>query len=391
MALILHAVRGGLPREKWTRIIRIPRGKVEPRAGTGMAGPRGACYDAPVNASTPQRDPRYEALYRRNLDLARQVDHLSILREVSLAVAASLELSETLPVIVNVVQGALDVRRVTIFELDGDGARLRPVVARYGRDLILAERLEEESEARHGSPLGRALDSRSVLIEERAGRAVAYVPLLAKEDPLGVLVLEDPRDGAPFSGEDAALFRQLAVPIALAIQNARLYALAVFDGLTGLYVRRYFDLRMEEEFAQGRRYGRAFSVLLFDIDHFKKFNDTHGHQTGDAVLRQFAALLRENTRESDTCCRYGGEEMAIILPETALDEAGVLANKLCDAVRRKAFTGNDGQMLAVTTSVGVAEFCAAYSLPSELLQAADEALYEAKRGGRDRVELAIPG
>lgn len=361
-------------------MIRIGPGNVE----------RGACYHAAVQPPPSQRDARYEALYRRNLDLAHQVDHLSILREVSLAVAASLQLSETLPVIVNVVQGALDVRRVTIFELDADGARFRPVAAKYGDDLILADRLQEESEPRRGSPLGRALDARGVVVESRAGRRTACVPLLAKDEPLGVLVVEDPRDGAEFTAEDAALFRQLAVPIALAIHNARLYALAVFDGLTGLYVRRYFDLRLEEEFAQGRRYGRAFSVLLFDIDHFKKFNDTHGHQTGDAVLRQFAALLRENTRESDTCCRYGGEEMAIILPETALDEAGVLANKLCDAVRRHAFTGRDGQALSVTTSIGVAEFCAAYAVPSEMLQAADEALYEAKRNGRDRVELAIP-
>jgi diguanylate cyclase (GGDEF)-like protein len=333
-------------------------------------------------------DADYEALYRRNLALMRQLDQLSILREISLAVNASLELSETLPVIVNVVQGALDVRRVTIFALDRAGAVFRPVAAKYGDDLILAERLEEEHEPRHGTALGRALDARTVLLENTALRRTAYVPLLAKNEPLGALVLQDPRDEAPFNDDDAALFRQLAAPISMAIHNARLYALAVYDGLTGLYVRRYFDLRMDEEFAQSGRYGRTFSVLLFDIDHFKKFNDTHGHQTGDAVLRQFADLLRQNTRQSDTCCRYGGEEMVIILPETGIEEAALLADKLCSAVRRHVFRGTEEQALSVTTSIGVAEFDEAYTNPAEMVQAADTALYEAKRSGRDRVEIA---
>lgn len=354
------------------------------------------CYDARMKpppkptAAAPRWDADYEALYRRNLALIRQVDQLSVLREISLAVNASLELNETLPVIVNVVQGALDIRRVTIFALDRAAGLFRPMAAKYGDDLILADRLEEEHEPRHGTALGRALDARTVLLENTALRRTAYVPLLAKDELLGVLVLQDPRDEAPFNDEDAALFRQLAAPIAMAIHNARLYALAVYDGLTGLYVRRYFDLRMDEEFAQSGRYGRTFSILLFDIDHFKKFNDTHGHQTGDAVLKQFAELLRQNTRQSDTCCRYGGEEMVIILPETGIEEAAVLADKLCLAVQRHVFRGADGQDLSVTTSIGVAEFDEAFPGPSHMVQAADEALYEAKRNGRNRVEIAAP-
>ena len=199
------------------------------------------------------------------------------------------------------------------------------------------------------------------------------------------MVLEDRPDGAPFTEDDAVLFQQLGSQIAVAISNAHLYALAVTDGLTKLYVRRYFDLRLGEEYALADRYGGQFSVLLFDIDHFKKFNDTHGHQTGDMVLRQFAQLLRKNTRGSDVCCRYGGEEMVIILPQTGPDEAEVLAEKLCRAVRMHPFRGTENQELHVTTSIGVATYGPGCPGPDALVEAADKALYLAKESGRDRV------
>lgn len=129
-------------------------------------------------------------------------------------------------------------------------------------------------------------------------------------------------------------------------------------------------------------------MLLFDIDHFKRFNDMHGHQTGDMVLREFANLLRENTRRSDVCCRYGGEEMTIILPETTGNEAARLAEKYCALIRNHAFAGAEGEALSVTTSIGVAAYRNAYHSPSEMVRAADQALYRAKEQGRDRVEAA---
>lgn len=330
----------------------------------------------------------YDALYKQHLYLRKQLEHLSILREIGLAISASLEMNETLQIIANVVQGALDVKRVTIFEIDKETDGLRPVVARYGSDLITRERLEEEVVPRRGTPHGDALAAKNVLLVQDPPRSAAYVPLLAKNEAAGLLLLEDPRDTLPFSQDDVALLQQLGSQIAIAIHNAQLYALAVTDGLTGLFVRRYFDLRMEEELAKGRRYGRPFSLLLFDIDHFKKFNDTHGHQTGDMVLRQFAALIQKSTRDADICCRYGGEEVAVILPETALDEATVLANKLCVAVRNSVFTGTSGQELSVTTSIGVAEFAPAYDSVQAMVEAVDAMLYQAKQLGRNRVEIA---
>ena len=330
----------------------------------------------------------YGSLHRRNLELMREVDHLSTLREIGLVISGSLELRETLPLIANMVQGALDMKRLTIYETRDDDPLLHPIVAKYGDDLILSERLEGETESRAGSPLGECLDRRAVVLRPGPPFAAAYVPLIAKQKPLGVLLLEDPRSEEEFDAEDAELFRGIGTQVAIAIQNNQLYAQAVNDGLTGLFVRRYFDLQLKDAFAQGQRYERVFSLLMFDIDHFKKFNDTHGHQTGDRVLQQFARLLQENTREADICCRYGGEEMAVILPQTPLEDAHLLATKLCRKIREHAFAGTGGQALSVTASIGVAEYDPGYSAPEDMVEACDAALYEAKENGRNRVEVA---
>lgn len=330
----------------------------------------------------------YEALYRRYIALRRQVEHLSALREIGLAVNSSLELSETLPIIANVVQGALEIRRLTIYSLSMEENLARPMVAKYGNDLIGHERLIEDSRSIPGTPVEQAIQDKKVILKETPYQHQAYVPLIAKDEVLGVMLLEDRQDGAPFDQDDAALFQQTGFQIAIAINNARLYAMAVIDGLTGLYVRRYFDLRMQEKFEEARRYGRFFSLLLFDIDHFKKFNDTHGHQTGDLVLKQFAKLLQDNVRKADICCRYGGEEMTVILPETKLEEAVMQGNRLCRAVRNQTFKGQERKKLHVTTSVGVSCFNEKLEDASQMVKFADKALYEAKELGRNRVEAA---
>ncbi len=330
----------------------------------------------------------YEALYRSFIALHKEVEHLSTLREIGLAINSTLELNDTLTIIVNVVQGALDVSRVTIYQLDKTGKVALPVIAKYGQDLISHDRLKEETAPLVGTSLGEALGSRKVCTYNSDMQCSAYVPLIAQDKPVGIMRIDDHLDGTDFTDDDASLLQLLGLQIAVAINNAQLYVKAVTDGLTGLYVRRYFDLRMDEEFEQARRYGRNFSMLLLDIDHFKAFNDTHGHQTGDVVLRQFADLLVENTRKTDICCRYGGEEVAIILPETALNEASLLASKLCTRVRTYAFQGMSNNELSVTCSIGVAAYRNDYGDAAKMVEASDKALYLAKSLGRNRAELA---
>ena len=163
------------------------------------------------------------------------------------------------------------------------------------------------------------------------------------------------------------------------------YKLAVTDGLTQLYNHRYFQEQMINNVNAFNRYGTKFSLILVDIDFFKKFNDTYGHQSGDAVLKQVASLLKKNSRTSDIACRYGGEEMSIILTSTNKEDAVATANKICLAIRNNKFTLVGGEKVNVTISVGVATVGDNGSKPQEMIEFADKCLYIAKENGRNQV------
>ena len=167
------------------------------------------------------------------------------------------------------------------------------------------------------------------------------------------------------------------------------YKLAVTDGLTELYNHRYFQEQMIMNVGSVARYGGSFSLILIDIDFFKKFNDTHGHQSGDAVLRQVAQTIKKNIRTSDIPCRYGGEEMSIILTNTKKEDAITTAKKVWSAIRERKFELADGSWANVTISVGVASMPNNGKTPQELIEFADKCLYKAKQNGRDRVESEI--
>jgi diguanylate cyclase (GGDEF)-like protein len=157
------------------------------------------------------------------------------------------------------------------------------------------------------------------------------------------------------------------------------------DNLTGLYTRRYLINAMEKEIKRTKRYNHALSFILIDIDHFKLFNDTYGHLLGDKVLSQTARIFREETRETDIVGRYGGEEIGVILSETVIKEALIVAEKLRKLVEISKYTYN-GKTVNVTISMGVTSFIGGEedTVPG-IIQRADEALYEAKRNGRNRV------
>lgn len=163
------------------------------------------------------------------------------------------------------------------------------------------------------------------------------------------------------------------------------YALATTDGLTELYNHRYFQEQMLQNVETGKRYNKPFSLIMIDIDFFKKFNDTYGHQSGDAVLRQVAHILKKNVRSSDIVCRYGGEEMTIILTNTSNEDAMVTAEKICAAVREHPLKLVNGNDVNVTISLGVATFPQNGSIPQEMIKYVDEALYIAKENGRNQV------
>ncbi len=165
------------------------------------------------------------------------------------------------------------------------------------------------------------------------------------------------------------------------------YKLATTDGLTELYNHRYFQEQMIMQIENCKRYNSHFSLILIDIDFFKKFNDTYGHQSGDAVLKQVAQTLKKNVRATDIVCRYGGEEMSIILSNTDKDEAIITAQKICQAVAHKPFKLSGDQESTVTISLGVATYPQDGSKPSELIEHSDKGLYLAKENGRNRVGM----
>lgn len=163
------------------------------------------------------------------------------------------------------------------------------------------------------------------------------------------------------------------------------YKLATTDGLTELYNHRYFQEQMQNQVSHSKRYGVPLSLIIIDIDFFKKFNDTYGHQSGDAVLRQVAFALKKNVRATDIVCRYGGEEMSIILPNTKYEEAVGIANNLCTIVSEKKCKLANGKESNVTISLGVSTYGADGETPAIIIESADKRLYHAKENGRNRV------
>jgi len=162
-----------------------------------------------------------------------------------------------------------------------------------------------------------------------------------------------------------------------------LFRMTVTDGLTDLANRKQLDTLLEEEIPRARRHGRDLSLLMIDIDHFKSINDTHGHLTGDSVLRGLAAILQRRLRPTDRLGRYGGEEFCAILPETSLHSAAKIGEELRALVEAHAFVAEDKD-IRVTVSVGAGCLKDGMTLP-DLYRAADEMLYKAKRNGRNKV------
>lgn len=165
------------------------------------------------------------------------------------------------------------------------------------------------------------------------------------------------------------------------------YKLATIDGLTELYNHRYFQDTLRNQIELSKRYQQPFSLIIIDIDFFKNFNDSYGHQSGDAVLRQVAQTLKRNSRTTDFVCRYGGEEMSIILPNTNAEEALFNAKRICKAIEEKDFYLNEKDTAKVTISLGVATYPDNAETPQDLIEFADKGLYFAKENGRNQVGI----
>jgi len=185
----------------------------------------------------------------------------------------------------------------------------------------------------------------------------------------------------------AALERSLRYALNLGDTLEQLNQLATHDDLTGLLNRREFDRLLHEEVDRTRRFARPVALVMFDLDHFKRVNDTYGHPAGDLVLKGVAEILERQARQTDAVARYGGEEFALILPETDSEAARAIAERIRVAVEQATFMTDLGP-LKITLSLGVATLPDVARLKQELIDQADQALYAAKRGGRNRWVVA---
>ena len=218
-------------------------------------------------------------------------------------------------------------------------------------------------------------------------KSVLCMPLMNKGLATGVLYMENNLGTNVFTEKQIELLNIITAQAAVSLENARLFDMATTDGLTRLYVYRYFQLLLEQEMQRAKRYGHSCSLLMIDIDNFKYFNDTYGHPLGDEVLKAIAETLVENTRTVDIVARYGGEEFAIILPETGAGDAPEVGEKIREAIAGIQLS-KDEKTLYVTASIGTATFPDHAADKAQLICRADKALYDSKRNGKNRVTVS---
>ena len=237
------------------------------------------------------------------------------------------------------------------------------------------------------SNLGSA-DPRYIVKEFMSNvRSLLCVPLIAKGEVIGVINITNKKHDKLFNQKDLEFITSLANQAAIAIDNAKLYELATKDGMTKLYIYRHFCTLLENEIRRCERYKRNMSLLIMDIDNFKKINDTYGHLMGDTILKRLAATLQETVRNIDIPARYGGEEFVVILPETDKENACIIAERIRMNISQIVVPINDKETLSPTVSMGVAQYTTDGQEPKELINAADTALYHSKHNGKNCVSI----
>jgi diguanylate cyclase (GGDEF)-like protein len=308
------------------------------------------------------------------------------LRRIGQSFASNLDSDALLEIVVRTAVDGLGARGGRATARDGSGDGLEELVRAGAIDAGPMEALTQAEAAAMAAGDGS---------EATAGEAYALAHPLSGEAPGEVVgIVSVVREGQPFSDRDRELLAYLAGTASVSIQNVGLHETvqrqAVTDELTGLYNHRRFQEAMVAESDRARRFDQPMSLVMLDIDNFKKVNDNYGHQQGDQVLREVARVLRESSREIDSPARYGGEELAVVLPQTDLEGAFQLAERVRQEVEAMQVPMVDGAggAISVTASLGVASLPESAPEPGELIAAADAALYQAKNAGKNQTVRA---
>ena len=259
------------------------------------------------------------------------------------------------------------------------------VMAVRSKELILVPNIDT-----HKKPIIRK--SQRAFAENYRTNNCAIVPLICQDRVVGVLNLADKIEGDCFDSGDIALIELFSQLVGASIGNIKLFEKiqhqATTDGLTGLVNHKTFYEILEKEIWRSRRYGGRISLIMVDIDNLKTINDDFGHRAGDKVIREISKRIKECVRQIDTAARYGGDEFAIILLNTSLSDATVVAQRMVDAVANSSTTWNKVQ-IPLSISVGLGQYDAE-STPEDITSRSDQALYTAKQAGKNTVRIFDP-
>lgn len=328
--------------------------------------------------------------------LQEGVLELYTLIELSRMISASLDLEQLLTTTIKTVVEKTQVEAYCLFLYDDESKRLHLRTSGGAGTEMLKDLNLAPGEGLAGRVFERRIPELIPDVSEPPGpdvppgvRSVLAAPLNIKDSSVGVMTLMNGRPGA-FSERDLVFFSAVANQLGIAVENARLYhrtkELSYRDSLTGLFNRRYFEETLAQEIRRAERYKMPLTLIMVDIDHFKRYNDTHGHPQGDEVLKLVSAILLKNTRQVDVVARYGGEELVLILPLTPKEPALLVAEKLRRTIEEAPLPGEQVMpSRKLTISLGVATYPGDATTASGLVLSADRALYQAKQAGRNRV------
>jgi len=338
--------------------------------------------------------------------LTRKMNNLTALYDVSQALNFTQDLQKTLMLILDKSKEAVNAQKASLMLINKETQELEVKVVKGIDPLVEAKINQGEmktTKIKMGEGVaGKVAKTKKPMLINEVGKdktfkaskdsnvdSIICMPLIANDECVGVMNITNKLSGEKFQEEDVDFLTTLCGQAAVTIYNAQLYHLAITDGLTQLHIHRYFDQRLHDEFVRARRKGHEVSVIMSDIDHFKKFNDTYGHQVGDVVLIHSAKIFQNSVREMDITARYGGEEYVVILPETGLEEATKVAERIRKNIEEYEFPGpEEAPKLKVTVSLGVATFPSHAESESDLVKMADSAMYYSKEHGRNKVSTA---
>jgi diguanylate cyclase (GGDEF)-like protein len=231
----------------------------------------------------------------------------------------------------------------------------------------------------------KGVDEKSNFVTEN----LMAVALKGRRGIVGVVEVLNKIGNETFNETDLIIFEAFAVQAGIAIENARLYEMATTDGMTSLYNKSFFNFRLNEEIYNAKHNDKKIAILLVDIDHFKRVNDTYGHQAGDKVIIEVSKIMKQACGKNDLACRYGGEELVIISPGSTKEQILDLGEKIRFTVQNSTFKV-DNQNINITVSIGCAVFSQKIKNAEEFIEMADLALYYGKENGRNAITMFDP-